>query len=202
MVPSWSWASHDTAVTYTGPVDANVWLTSEVDWHCVDSMHQIRRTQSLSTFGQHCPLRTDFYQDVTSQQLRDVDLFCDSDTPGSALFGWCQVATSFFVKDRHLYDNEKNTVDPSFAEVMYSNHAPPKGSYQPVELLCLSRSHHLDFWMPSRGEDDTWETEPHTITVLVIERQGSVAKRVAIAYITDTELWKRTEKRRMLLKLI
>lgn len=191
-------------MTYTGASDVNVWLTSEVDWHCVDSEQRVRRIQSLRTIGQHCPLRQDLYQDITSQQLRDHDLLSYIDRPGSALFGWCQVVTSFFVKDRHLYDSDKNTVDRIFAEVMYSDQAPPKGSCEPVELLCLSRSHHLDFWLPSgpEGEDDVWETEPHTSNVLVIERQGSVAKRVAIAHITDAALWRRTEKQRMLLKLI
>jgi hypothetical protein len=194
-VPTWSWASHEIPAGSMG----DLWLTSEVDWHCIEESGKLRRVHSLKTIGTHVPLRKDYLKPITLLELAAHGLVLSTDLPFAALYGWCQISSHFYLHRLRLYDRDKHLVYSGFLEVQFSD-VPPVSTeeYAPVEVLCLSRSGHAGVDNPLTD----WENQKHGINLLIIERQGNVTKRLGFISIADVQVWKNAKKEWILIKLV
>lgn len=207
-VPTWSWASHEIDVGYSG----DNWLTSEVDWFFLDRDNSLRAAQTLIRFGAApMPFRADFLKPVLLSQIAQYGLLEPKGSPTPLLgeprrlVGWCQITDCFYTRGHQLYGPGKQLVTDI---VSWSDAAPvPAGDldFHPIELLFLSRTNNQPLAstvkrLESRQVD--YVSLRHTINVLVIHRVGNIAKRLATSYLKDVELWESVPKTWMLIKLM
>ncbi|KAL9616854.1 MAG: hypothetical protein Q9160_008310 [Pyrenula sp. 1 TL-2023] len=199
--PSWSWASQAVYVAYPG----DNWLTSEVDWYCIDGKRHLRSIHSLKGVGTYQPLRDDFRKPVTTQQLHYHGITYDLDIPGSALFAWCQIISSFLLKGDRLYDKYRRPFcsRPGMPDgiVQFSDALPKRTQqYIPVEVFPLSRSSSGSIALRRQPIDSHFGA--YRINLLVISRQGNVATRLGITDVRNVKVWEEAEKSWMLIKLV
>jgi heterokaryon incompatibility protein (HET) len=190
-IPTWSWASYEISVDIS---NLKIFV-SEVDWYRVDEQHELRQVRSLRVRGPSFDkLRSDFVKPVPKAELEVQGLCLDDEVPGGAIFGYCQLSTTFFAKwDSEvdlwdLFDKGKQPVARLHYRGLWFSDKPPEWGYDyvPVELLCLCRS-------GSRALN--------IATVLLIEREGQVARRLAIATL-EVGFWEEAVKEWVLIKLI
>ncbi len=82
-IPSWSWGSHEISVVY----HSGLWMSSEVDWYCLDEESGLRAVRSLKIKGTSAPIRSDFKQPVVADQLAAVGINIRVERPMAALNG-------------------------------------------------------------------------------------------------------------------
>lgn len=191
-IPSWSWASHEISAGYSG----DNWLTTEVDWYRAHD-DEIKAVHSLKTYGTHALLRKDFHKPVTLLDLEKHGLLPLDDT---ALYGWVQSSSDFFLKDLQVHTADQKPVTSALGYVRFSD-VPPKYDleYQPVEVVLLSRSSHTPI---QNVYDENWDLQSHTINLVVVERDGNTVRRLAKADINDVKAWKAAKKEWKLVKFI
>lgn len=193
-IPSWSWASHEISAGYSGMN----WLTSEVDWYRVHDGGELEAVRSLKTFGAHALLPEDFRKAITLNDLEAHDLL---PLDPSALYAWCQISRSFYLKNQQLHDSDFRPVKSALGYVRFSDMPPVyEQEYTSVEVLLLSRGGHqpiANVW----AED--WDLQGHVINLLVVERtEENVVRRLAMADINDVKVWKSAEKEWRLVKFV
>jgi hypothetical protein len=201
VLPSWNCASHEVAVEYPN----DMWFTSEVDWYFLDKDQLLCPVKSLKCLGNHAPLRDDFHRPVTRDALMSQCLRIWDDIPLKILYGWCQISTSFYVRDLRIFDENKQPIDPEWNTVMYSECIPATNSeFVPVKLCLISRSNHADLNPYTNFQNRDWELQQHKVNVLLIEKKQANSdewRRTAITSIWNTAAWKRAKNEWRLIKL-